>query len=237
MQRIINYIKKNLLFIVFFALLILLLIYISSSYVRCILRTLNIDPNFIVVFITALTLIFSAIENKKERKYNFNLSLKRSIEDKAMLVIGKLFVIMNDSKIYLNTIKGIKDAVEGGKKFVDANNILSNMDLFKKDREFIGAYITTYFSPYIFDDWNSMGDKISEIWTNCLVVLGNYNEDFNLINTEGLKKQEFLAKIKIALENSTVLNNEIYNLTEKMKNKLLSIIKENDDKMREKYVN
>lgn len=235
MEKYIKYIRKNLLYISLIILFILLFSYIFSSCFRLILHFLNIDPNFLVVFITAITLIFSAIENKKERKYNFNLNLKNSVEDKAAIVIGKLFVMMNDSKNYLNTIKDIKKSIGENKKFIDMNNVLS-LEHLKKDRELVGAYIVIYFFQYIQNDWNLMVDKINKIGTNCSLVMTNYNENYNLINTPNFQN-DVLSKIDDYISEAETLNNEIYDLTEKMKNILLSIIVENNNKMKEKYIN
>ena len=234
-KKYIKYIEKNLLYISLIILFILLFSYVFSSCFRFVLYFLNIEPNFLVVFITAITLIFSAIENKKERKYNFNLNLKNSVEEKAAIVIGKLFIMMNDSQNYLQTIKDIKNAIEKNKKFVDMNNVLS-LDLLKKDRELVGSYIVIYFSQYIQNDWNLMVDKINKIGTNCSMAMTNYNENYNLINTAGFEN-ETLSNIDNTIKESEILNEEIYELTEKMKNTLLSIIVENNNKMKEKYIN
>jgi hypothetical protein len=233
-KNFIYYIKNNLLIIVFGVLFALFLFYIFSIRFRCFLLISNIDPNFIVVFITALTLIFSAIENKKERKYNFNLNLKNSVEEKALLVIGKLFVMMNESQIYLQTIKNIKSAIKEGEEFIDLNNVLS-LEHIKKDRELVGAYITTYFSPYILDDWNLMEEKINKIINNCSVVLIDYNESRSPIVRESFQS-EALSKIDNTINESQELDKEIYKLTEKMKNVLLGILKENDKNLKEKYI-
>ena len=235
MEKYIKYIRKNLLYISLIILFILLFSYIFSSCFRFILYFLNIDPNFLVVFITAITLIFSAIENKKERKYNFNLNLKNSVEEKSAIVIGKLFVMMNDSQNYLHTIKDIKNAIEKNKKFVDMNNVLS-LDHLKKDRELVGAYIIIYFSQYIQNDWNLMVDKINKIGTNCSIVKTNYDENYNLINTKNFQN-DVLSKIDDYIYESETLNNEICNLTEKMNSVLLDIVVKNNNNLKEKYIN
>lgn len=235
MEEIINYFKKNLLVIVFIGLLVLLFVYVFSSCFRYFLYILNIDPNFIVVFITALTLIFSAIENKKERKYNFNLNLKNSVENKVELVVGKLFVMMNDSQIFLNTIKDIKKSIDENKKFVDVNNVLS-LEHIKKDRGLVGAYVAIYFHQYIQEDWNLMVENINKIATNCSMVVTNYSENFSLISTKDFQN-ETLSSIGKIIEESEILNKKIFDLTEKMKNILLDIIKKNNDKIKERYIN
>lgn len=234
-KKYINYIQEKVLYVALLVLFLLFFAYIFSSCFRFFLFYLNIDPNFLLAFITIITLILSVIGNKKERKYNFNLNLKSSVEDKAVLVIGKLFVMMNDSQIYLDTIKNIKKTINEDKKFVDINNVLS-LDHLKKDKELVGAYITIYFSGYILDDWNLMGSKFNEIGTKCSIVLTNYNENFHLIGTENFKN-EALSNIDTIIQESEILNKDIYNLTEKMKNKLLRIIKKNNDKIKEKYIN
>ncbi len=230
-----SYCKKNILFIVFAVLLILFFVYIFSSFFRSFLNILNIDPNFIVVFITALTLIFSAIESKKERKYNFNLDLKNSVENRIEIVIGKLFVMMNDSQNYLNTMGDIKKSIDENKAFIDLNNVLS-LEHLKDNRELVGAYITIYFHQHIQDDWNLMMNNINKIATNCSNLLNNYNANINLIGTENFQN-EALSNINVTIKESEILNREIYSLTEKMKNILLRIIINNNNKIKEKYIN
>lgn len=234
-KKYINYIQKKVLYVALLALFLLFFAYIFSSCFRFFLSYLNIDPNFLLAFITVITLILSVIGNKKERKYNFNLNLKSSVEDKAVLLIGKLFAMMNDSQNYSDTIKDIQKSISANKKFVDTNNVSSSEHI-KKDRELVGAYVTIYFSQYIRDDWNLMVEKMREIATKCSNLLINYNENFHLIGTENFQN-EALSNIGNTIRESETLNKEICDLTGKMKDTLLGIIKKNDDKIKEKYIN
>ena len=231
----IKYINENILFVVLSGLTLLFLVYIFSSCFRLLLSNLNIDSNFIVAYLTAFALIFSAIQNKKERKYNFNFNLKNSIEEKALVVIGKLSVIMNDSQIFLQTMKNIKRAIDERKKFVDLNNV-SSLENLKKDKELVGAYITTFFSPYILEEWNLLAEKIDIIGSNCSILLLNYEENIDLIYSQNLNN-EVLSNISYTIEQSEILDKEIYTLTEKMSHTLMGILKNNDKNLREKYIN
>lgn len=234
-KKCINYIQDKVLYIALFVSFLLFFAYIFSSCFRFFLSYLNIDPNFLLAFITVITLLHSVIGNKKEREYNFSLNLKNSVEDRVVLVVGKLFAMMNDSQNYSDTIKDIQKSISENKKFVDMNNVSSSEHI-KKDRELVGAYVTIYFSQYIQDDWNLMVNKMGELATKCSNLLLNYNENFHLIGKENFQN-EALSNIDNTIKESETLNKEIYNLTEKMKNALLAIIKKNNDKIKEKYIN
>lgn len=214
-----------------------LIVYLFSPCFRNFLSVSNIDPNFLVAFISTIGLFTSIISIKKERKFNFNLNLKNSIEDKVALVVGKLFTVMNNAEAYYKTILNIKHSIDNNKRFVDSNNILNLNEDFLKDRHLLGAYFTIYFSGYISSqDWNSLNKKIGILGTNCCSVLINYNEHFDSINAPSFYN-EALSNIETILQNSEKLNKEIYELTEKMKDSLLNIVSENDKNIRDKYIN
>lgn len=214
-----------------------LIVYISFSCFRNFLSISRIDPNFLVALISTIGLLVSIISIKKERKFNFNLNLKNSVEDKVALVVGKLFTVMNNAEIYYKTILNVKHAIDNNKRFIDGNNILNLNEDFWKDRHILGAYFTIYFSGYISSqDWNSLNEKIGILGTNCYSVLINYNEYFDSINTQGFYN-ETISNIDIILQDSEKLNKEIYELTEKMKDLLMNIISENDKNIRDKYIN
>ncbi len=241
-----NRIKNSFLIIILLFVCFFFFIYIFSIKFRYFLSCLNIDPNFILAFVAIITLVLSMIENQKtrkilisennkERKYNFDLNLDNFTRERVETVIGKLFTIMNDSSNYLQTIIDIKNAINTNKKLVDVNNILS-LDDIKKNKEIIGAYITMYFGPYIQDDWNLMSGKINKIATNCSMALNNYNENYSLIGKESFKN-ETLSNIHTTILESEKLNEDIYKLTEKMKNILLEIVVKNQNKLKDKYIN
>lgn len=214
-----------------------LIAYVFSPCFRNFLSVSNIDPNFLVAFISTIGLFTSVISIKKERKFNFNLNLKNSIEDKVALVVGKLFTVMNNAEAYYKTILNIKYSIDNNKRFVDSNNILNLNEDFWKDRHLLGAYFTIYFSGYISSqDWNLLNEKIGVLGTNCCSVLINYNEYFESINTPGFHN-ETLSNIDKILKESENLNKEIYELTEKMKESLMDILSENDKTIRDKYIN
>lgn len=224
------------LYIVLLVSFVFLILYLISYNFRQFLSCLKIDPNFLVAFISAVTLIVSTISIKKEREYNYNLNLKNSTETKVELVVGKLLRIMNDSERYLTTIKEIDKSIKENKKFVDLNNILSLVSL-NESMEIAGSYITIYFSSYILDDWNSLQEKINKIAHNCSNLLVNYNENHHLINENNFQN-EVLSKVTETIKESEDLNKEIYELSKKMKNLLLiNILKHNQDKIKEKYIN
>ena len=121
------------------------------------------------------------------------------------------------------------------KKYIDVNNVHS-IDHLKQDREIIGSYITTYFSQYINSDWVLMEEKINKIASNASTVLLNYNENINLIGTQNFKN-DILSSIDKIIEESEVLNGDIYTLTEKMKDTLMKILVKNDSALKDKYIN
>lgn len=230
-------IRDYVLYLILSILIIFFILYIFSNCFRYYLSSLNIDPNFLVAFVTVLTLIVSIIGNRQERKYHFNLNLKNSVEDKTALVIGKLFVIMNNAQICFDTIKTLKQAISENKKFIDVNNTISFAESFNKDRELLGAYIEMYFKPHISENWNLMRSKMSTLLNNCSMLLVNYNENHASINNQNFNQNDILNNINQTLEESKILNDEIYKLTEKMKNTLLEIVVENNQKIKNEYLN
>jgi len=233
-KKFINYFYRKVLYLPFIILLLLFATYIFSNNFRYFLYYLNIDPNFLLAFITVITLLLSIIGNRKEREYNFNLNLHNFTRERVESVVGKLFVLMNNSNIYLKTIKDIKHSMDKNKKFIDANDVLS-LTHSQINIESIGAYITMYFGPYIQEDWNLLYDKINKIGSNCSNILGNYNENYNPIGTEHFEN-EVLSNIDAIINESVILNKEIYDLTEEMKNTLLNIVVANDNKIKQKYI-
>jgi len=229
-----NYFYRNALYISFIILLLVFFTYLFSSNFRYFLDSLNIDPNFLLAFVTVITLLLSIIGNRKEREYNFGLNLHNFTRERVESVIGKLFVEMNNSWVYLNTIKDIKKAMDGNNEFIDANNVLS-LGHSQINIESIGSYITMYFGQYIQEDWNLLCDKINKIGSNCSNILLNYNKYYTLIGTENFQN-EALSNIDATIEESVILNKEIYDLTEKMKNILLDIVITNDNKIKQKYI-
>jgi hypothetical protein len=193
----------------------------------------KIDSNFIVAFLTAITLMFTIKQSKEERNYQYDLETNKFCKERVEIVIGKLFIIMNQSEIFLNTMKDIKKSIDSKVYFKDANDVDSK-SFIENNKEIVGSYITLYFVPYLNDDWNDMEKKLNEISTNCVNLLENYKENYNLIQNNNFKNP-VLDNIDKTILESEKLNKEIYTLTEKMKNTLIEIVEKNENVIKGKY--
>lgn len=216
-----------------FLLFLFISAYLSSYCFRSYMEDQKIDSNFIVAFLTAITLMFTIKQSKEERNYQYDLETNKFCKERVEIVIGKLFIIMNQSEIFLNTMKDIKKSIDSKVYFKDANDVDSK-SFIENNKEIVGSYITLYFVPYLNDDWNDMEKKLNEISTNCVNLLENYKENYNLIQNNNFKNP-VLDNIDKTILESEKLNKEIYTLTEKMKNTLIEIVEKNENVIKGKY--
>lgn len=166
------FLRENLLKILLFAILSFFFLYLLSKDLRDCLEKLNIDPNFVVGFITATTLIVSLLQRKSDRKYAYNLKLIDSIEEKGLLIIGKVFGLYSHSQTLLSTAKECVEAINAGEGFRDLNNSLSK-ERIQNEIEVVLAYQSTYF-PEIVTDWNELQKKLTEIANPLAQIIVTY---------------------------------------------------------------
>lgn len=208
-----EYFKKNSLKIFLIIVIILFFIYIFSDNFRNYLLCKNIDPNFLVGFLTAIALILSIIQNLYDKRFSYNTNLVNSVEDKGIKVIAKLLAIRQKSEILSITIKQIKKAIDSDIIYLDLNNTLSKEDL-EKEMEMTTAYIQTYF-PEESGKWNILQDKLSKLGTNCSNVLLNYKENIKVLKDPNFSNI-ILGNIDQIISESEEIYNDIDKLAEEM---------------------
>lgn len=224
MKGIKNILRKNTLRILLFVVILLFAAYIFSGAFRWYLLNKDIDPNFIIGFLTSVTLILSLIQSSYDKKFSYNMRLTESIENKGLSIIGKLLLVKQRSQIYLDTLQQHKNAIQNKKIYHDVNNILIQKDI-NDGLDLIAAYIQTYFGEECLE-WNVVQDKLNAMATYSGSIVLNYNKNISLI-MEGINfKNESLDKIDYYIIESEKINKEIDEIALKMTEKITSKIKE-----------
>lgn len=203
-DKIREYFRKNSLKIFLIAVIVLFFVYIFCNDFRIYFLCNNIDSNFIVGFLMAITLILSIIQSLSDRRFSYNTNLVNSIEDKSIKVIAKLLTIRQKSEILSITIKEIKKAIDSDTIYIDSNNALSKEDI-EKELEMTTAYIQTYF-PEEGKEWNILQNKLSVLSANCVNVLLNYKESIKF-----LKDPNFSNTILDGIDQIIIDSENIYN--------------------------
>lgn len=237
-NKIKEYLKKNSLKIFLIIIIIIFFIYIFSDNFRNYLLCKDIDPNFLIGFLTAIALVLSTIQSVSDKRFCYNTNLVNSVEDKGIKIIAKLLTIRRKSEILSETIKHIKKAIDSGVAYLDSNSTLSKEDI-EKEMEMTVAYIQTYF-PEEGKEWNILQDKLSTLATNCGNVLFcgnvllNYRE-----NIKVLKNQNFsnitLGKIDEIIIQSENIYNEIDKSAMEMSMRLAKKINEYKNKLKDNF--
>ena len=204
-NKIKEYFKKNSLKIFLITVIILFFIYIFSDNFRNYLLCKNIDPNFLVGFLTAIALILSIIQSLSDRRFGYNTNLVNSVEDKGIKIIAKLLTIRQKSEILSGTIKQIKKAIDSDITYIDSNNALSKEDI-EKELEMTAAYIQTYF-PEEINEWNNLQNKLlSALATNCSNVLLNYQENIAVLKDPNFSNITLNKIDQIIFESENIYN-------------------------------
>jgi hypothetical protein len=231
-DKIKEYFRKNSLKIFLTAVIILFFVYIFSNDFRCYLLCNNIDPNFIVGFLTAIALVLSIIQNISDRRFSYNTNLVNSVEDKGIKIIAKLLVIRQKSEILSGTIEHIKNAMDNNKIYLDSNNALSKEDI-EKELEMATAYIQTYF-PEERENWNSLQDKLSKLSTDCSNVLLNYQKNIELLKDSNFYN-DILSNIDNIIDESKKNYNEIDKLAMEMYERLVEKMNKYKNKLKDNF--
>lgn len=204
--------------------IIMVITYILFKDFRDYLKCIEIDPNFIIGFLTIISLLITLIENRDLKKFNYNSNLLESIESKGMQIIGKLLTFKAKSEKLLLHLKEYKNALQENETFIDQSNLLSANDI-ELDLEIIVAYITSYF-PEVSDDWNHLNDKLNIVANYTGNIKLNYLENLQLIKNGAQFPNHHLDKIDQYISQATIINIEIYNLTLEINKKIIEKINE-----------
>lgn len=160
--------------------LTLLFFYLFSTNFRFALLIQDIDPNFIIGFLTLIALLLSLIQGSKDKRYSYNLRLIDSIEDKGLKVIGKLLKIRNKSSTGIISASHCLKAIKDGAVFIDLNDSLSKKDI-ESDMELVVAYIDTYF-PEQKESWGKLLEDLTDVSNLTNNILVNYQENLRDIH-------------------------------------------------------
>lgn len=232
-KKILKIVSDNTLRILLIVVFGTFILYITNEDFRCYLLGSNIDPNFIIGIFTILALILSLIQSSYDKRFNYNMALISSIEDKGLSVIGKLLTFKQKSEIILITLKAHKQAIVTKQLYNDSNDSLSKKDI-DDGIELIGSYIDTYFSEEG-ENWNTLNDKISKIATYNLNILLNYQANIKLIQNGDKFTNESLDKIDSYISETEIINKDIHDLTLKMRDSIITKINDGKEKIKSSF--
>lgn len=232
MKKVKEFFRKNSLKIFLIIVIVLFFVYIFSDNFRNYLLWKDIDPNFLVGFLTAITLILSIIQSLSDRRFSYNINLVNSVEDRGIKVIAKLLAIRQKSEVLLITIKQIKKAMSDNLIYLDSNNTLSKEDL-EKEMEMTTAYIQTYF-PEEGNEWNTLQNKLSALATYCVNVLLNYKENIKVLKNSNFFNST-LNKIDQIIPESENIYNEIDKSAMEMTTRLIKKMNEYKSQLKDNF--
>jgi len=232
-ENIKKYIQKNILRIFLVVVFLLFGLYLLSGTFRFYLLNKNIDPNFIIGFLTTTALLLSLIQSLYDKRFNYNIRLVESIESKGLSIIGKLLTIKQKSEILLSTLRQYKKVIESKQIYKDLNNTLSKNDI-DDGMELIVAYIQTHFQE-VSSEWNDILKKLGIIGNYNSSIVLNYNENINLIIKGVLFKNESLDNIDDYIIKAENINKEIDELAFNMTEKIVSKINESKGKLKNSF--
>jgi hypothetical protein len=233
-KLLINYLKNHLVHLGLVIVFLLLVIYLSSNRCRVFLSARGIDPNFIIGFVTVIALFLSLIQNLNDKKYTYNLKLIDSIEDKGLKIISKLIAIKTKSNTLLTTTKYCIEAKKRKMVFRDLNNSLSKEDV-EVESDLIAAYVDTYF-PEVNQGWNDLQDKLTNIANITQPILINYEANIELIQNGTPFKNQALDNAEDGLATAEIINQEIEELTLKMRDAIVTKMNDSKQKVKNKYL-
>lgn len=197
--------------------------YLSYPCFRLFLKNKEIDPNFIVGFLTAIALILSLIQGRKDKQYSYGLLVISSMEERGLEVIAKLLQIKNNSELILLNAKNCIQAFQARMVFKDVNDFLSGEKL-NSDMDIAAAYIDVYFDD-LKEEWNILIDNMRTVHTISQRILINYKENISVVNEPGFKNS-FLDNPGGDLREAEEIVKSIEEISLKIRNKIVLKINE-----------
>ncbi|MDQ5957485.1 MAG: hypothetical protein QG614_460 [Patescibacteria group bacterium] len=229
-KKILKFISNNILRILLIIVLGVFILYIFSEDFRCYLLRLNIDFNFIIGIFTILALILSLIQSSYDKRFNYNMVLISSLEEKGLSIISKLLTLKQKSETILINLKEHKKAIVNKSIYKDNNESISRKNV-EDGIELISSYVDVYF-PEENLNWNNLIDKISKIATYNLKIVLNYEAYFELIQNGTEFENESLDSIDIYISETEKIKKEICNLTLEMRNRIVVKMNKNKEKVK-----
>src|SRR3989344_1187659 len=210
--------------------IILFVLYLSCPALRAYLFVQNIDPNFVLGFLTIITLVVNIQQSRKDRKLTYNMNIYNSVRDNGLAIISKLVAIRQKSEVTLNTLKYHREAIKNRQYFIDYNDTRSKKDI-DDGFQMVAAYADTYFREEC-EGLNEMLIKLSDTASDNINVINNYQINFQLI-AQGISfKNETLDKIDEIIVNAEKTNAEINQITLDMRDKIIEKTNSISDKIK-----
>lgn len=227
--------QKNILKGKIIQILIIIIILFFSLYLVCptfrdYLSDQKIDANFVLGFLTVITLMVGIWQNTKDRKLTYNMNIWKSVRDNGLAIISKLIAVKNKSDIIVKTLKSHRDAIKKKQVFMDYNDTLSKRDI-DDGFQLVAAYADTYFRDEC-DKWNEMLTKLSDMATNNINVIKNYEINLRLIMDGVYFKNQTLDRLDEIIANAEKTDREIGDITEEMRNKIIEKTNSISDKIK-----
>lgn len=223
-----NFFKKifnNKLRILLWILILFFVIYLAFPRVRCFLIVSNIDPDFIVGFLTAIALVLTLTQNIKDKRYSYNLRLGESMEEKGVKIIGKLLSIKHTAYVFSKLIPHYKESVDSGVEFRNGNKIPDSNEISGPDIEQVAAFMDMYF-PSIKEKWNILMDKMSELATMHSNIQMNYSENLDLIKKKVVFDNVVLSDLQNLIPKSRELEEFVDTTALEIRDEIVTIINE-----------
>jgi hypothetical protein len=225
MKNLLKKVFNNKLRILLWVLILVFITYLTFPDIRCFLIISNIDPDFIVGFLTAMALVLSLIQNNKDKRYSYNLRLGESMEEKGVRIIGKLLSIKHAAYVFSQVIPQYKESIDSGIEFRDQNKIGNHDEISGPDIELIAAFMDMYF-PSIKEKWNVLMDKMSELATMHSNVQMNYSENLDLIKKKTVFQNNILDELNSLISKSKELEEYIDKTALEIRDEIVTIINE-----------
>lgn len=212
---------------------VLFVAYLLSDDLRNLLISLNIDANYVLGFVALITVLVTINENVKNRRLSFNISLHNKVEERSLIVLGKLLRMSSKSRMMLETQHRYKKAIAAKQLYSDENNILSKEDV-EKDLELVIAIVQTHF-PDVHEDWNELQKLMTTTATNTANIVKNYNANIVLIQSGQTFSNHALDKIDELIMQSSEANAKIERLSNSIADKVMKPVIENSKKLKESF--
>ena len=205
-------------------------LYLACPSFRDYLSEQKIDANFVLGFLTVITLMVSIWQNTKDRKLTYNINVWESVRNNGLAIISKLIAIKQKSDIIVKTLKSHQDAIKKKQVFMDFNDTLSKKDI-DDGFQIVAAYADTYFRDEC-EKWNEMLNKLSAMATDNINVIKNYQINLQLIMSGTNFTNPTLDKLDEIIANAEKTDKEIGQITEEMRNKIIEKTNSISDKIK-----
>ncbi len=226
----VKHFKEKLTLILIALTVVLFVAYLGCPTIRDYIFEQKIDPNFVLGFLTVITLMITIWQNKKDRKLTYNLNVWESVRNNGLAIISKLIAIRQKSEVILKTLESYQDAIKNRKLFVDHNDTLSKKDI-DDGFQIVAAYADTYFRDEC-DKWNEMLGKLSNMATDNVNVIKNYEINLQLILTGTSFTNSTLDRLGEIVANAKKTAKEIDEITAEMRNKIIEKTNSISDKIK-----